>query len=139
MTHDSKNTPHAKASDTYAKQKQDKHTISLESQLLKKATEDLQKLYDNFDEASSEDIKNILNYNRKLWAVFFDSAIETPEERTKMRGDNIVNLCNFVFKRCTSIITTPDKEKLLVLIDINHEIAAGIDNGTSKIIPKSST
>ena len=53
----------------------------LEAQLLLKAANEIQKLHDNWDQATPDDIDNILTYNRKLWMLFFDTAIENPEDR----------------------------------------------------------
>lgn len=121
------NNPYAKAAGTYSKQaKETPDQRELEGQVLLKAANELQRLYDRWDEAQSEDIEAILNYNRKLWMVFFDSTIEAPPERPSALNNNIVNLCNYVFRRSINIMAEPAREKLRVLIDINREVAAGL-------------
>lgn len=121
------NNPYATAAGTYGKQaKETSSQRELEGQLLLKAANEIQKLQDNWDEATPEDIDNILTYNRKLWMLFFDTAIENPDERPVDLRNNIVNLCNFIFKRSLNILSEPSKEKLGVLIDINRQIAAGL-------------
>lgn len=119
--------PYASAAGKYGKQaKETPDQRELEGQLLLKAAGELQKLHDNWDQATPEDIDNILNYNRKLWMLFFDTALENPDERPVDLRNNIVNLCNFIFKRSINILTEPSKEKLRVLVDINRQIAAGL-------------
>lgn len=94
--------------------------------LLKSANkmQDLQKDWDNLDKQVLEDI---LKYNRQIWMMFYDTAIENPEgNRPNDLRSNIINLANFIFKREVEIISKPSKEKLDVLININREIAAGL-------------
>ncbi len=121
------NNPYAKAAGTYGKiAKETPDQRELEGQLLLKAANELQKLQDKWDEATPEDIDNILTYNRKLWMVFFDTAIENTDHHPLDLRNNIVNLCNFIFKRSLNILSEPSREKLSVLIDINRQIAAGL-------------
>lgn len=127
---DNKNNPYAQAASTYGvSAREGVSQRELEAQLLLKAANEIQKLRDKWDEATTEDIDNILSYNRKLWMVFFDTAVNNPdkeEARTLDLRNNIVNLCNFIFKRTLNVMAEPQKEKLNVLIDINREVAAGL-------------
>ena len=119
--------PYAQAAGKYGQTAKDGgDQRELEGQLLLKAANEIQRLHDRWDEATPEDIDNILTYNRKLWMLFFDTALETPEDRPVDLRNNIVNLCNFIFKRSLNILSEPSKEKLTVLIDINRQIAAGL-------------
>lgn len=119
--------PYASAAGKYGKQaKETPDQRELEGQLLLKAANEIQKLHDNWDQATPEDIDNILNYNRKLWMLFFDTALENPDGRPVDLRNNIVNLCNFIFKRSLDILSQPSKEKLRVLVDINRQIASGL-------------
>ena len=121
------NNPYAKAAGTYGKTaKETTDQRELEGHLLLKAANELQKLRDRWDEATPDDVDNILTYNRKLWMVFFDTAIEGGEERPIDLRNNIVNLCNFIFKRTLNILSEPGPEKLEVLIEINRHVAAGL-------------
>ncbi|HEY8963974.1 MAG TPA: flagellar biosynthesis regulator FlaF [Alphaproteobacteria bacterium] len=133
------NNPYAQAAGTYGKQaKETSSQRELEGQLLLKAANEIQNLQDNWDKATPEDIDNILTYNRKLWMLFFDTAIENPDERPVDLRNNIVNLCNFIFKRSMDVLAQPSKEKLGVLIDINRQIAAGLmtKNAATAAAPK---
>jgi len=130
MSDKNKNNPYAQASGAYGQQaREGVNQRELEGQLLIKAANEIQKLRDRWDEATPSDIDDILAYNRKLWMVFFDTAVENPEneeDRSIDLRNNIVNLCNFIFKRSVNILADPKKEKLTVLIDINREVAAGL-------------
>lgn len=141
MSDKNKNNPYAQAAGVYGqKAREGVNQRELEGQLLIKAANEIQKLHDRWDEATTEDIDNVLSYNRKLWMVFFDTAAENPdpsESRPLDLRNNIVNLCNYIFKRSIDVMADPKKEKLRVLIDINREVAAGLmtktaaDNTTS--------
>lgn len=126
---DNKN-PYAQAAGVYGqKAREGVSQRELEAQLLLKSANEIQNLQTRWDEATVEDIENILSYNRKLWMVFFDTAVENPDESENRPLDlrnNIVNLCNFIFKRSIDIMANPSKEKLGVLIEINREVAAGL-------------
>lgn len=128
MPHDPTNNPYSQAAGVYNKQKKETpDQRELESHLLLKSASELKTLYDRWEDATVEDVDNILTYNRKLWTVFFDSAIENPDDRPKALRENIISLANFIFKQTIKILAERDKEKLLVLIDINREIAAGLN------------
>lgn len=124
----SDNNPYSKAAGVYDKQKKETtNQRELEAHLLLKAANEMQKLHDRWNDATPQDIDNILTYNRKLWTVFLDTALENPDDRPNALRSNIVSLCNFIFKRTIQILASPSPDKVLVLIDINREIAAGLN------------
>lgn len=103
----------------------------MEGQLLLKSATALQTLINEEANAKPADYDAALTYNRKLWTVFFDAAIENTEgNRPNDLRSNIINLANFVFKRTVEIQTELDKpkksKKIEALININKEIAAGL-------------
>ena len=84
-------------------------------------------LQENLEQANTELIESTLKYNRQIWMMFYDTALENPENnRPNDLRSNIVNLANFVFKREVEILSSPTKQKFDVLININKEIAAGL-------------
>ena len=84
-------------------------------------------LQNDLDNANTEAIETILKYNRQIWMMFYDTALENPENnRPNDLRSNIINLANFVFKREMDIMSEPTKQKFDVLININKEIAAGL-------------
>jgi flagellar protein FlaF len=123
------NNPYAKAASAYGDHAQ-KHTPDqreLEGRVLLKAAKMLKDLQDNWQDANTEVIHATLKYNRQIWMMFYDTAVENPEEaRPGDLRSNIINLANFIFKREMEILSQPTKDKLDVLININKEIAAGL-------------
>jgi flagellar protein FlaF len=137
------NTPHnpyAKAAGAYGDHAQ-KHETSqreLEARVLLKSARMLKELQDNWDEVTTEMLDNVLKYNRQIWMMFYDTALENEDEsRPNDLRSNIVNLANFIFKREVDILASRERtpDKLDVLININKEIAAGL-MGNTKGIPE---
>lgn len=132
------NNPYAKAASAYGDHAQ-KHTPDqreLEGRVLLKAAKMMKDLQDNWDQADSEIIHATLKYNRQIWMMFYDTAVENPESaRPEDLRSNIINLANFIFKREMDILSQPAREKLDVLININREIAAGLMSQAGKAAP----
>lgn len=119
--------PYSQAAGAYGQQaKATDDQRELEAQALIKAAAEMQNLIDHWDEVSPEDLENVISYNRKLWMLFFDAAVENQDDRPLSLRNNIVNLCNFIFKRGLDILTDPKPEKFSVIIEVNREIAAGL-------------
>ena len=123
------NNPHAQAAQVYGDhaQKNTPDQRELEGRILLKAARMIQDLQDDWDNVNPEVLESTLKYNRQVWMVFYDTAIENPEgDRPNDLRSNIINLANFIFKRELEIMAEPAKQKLDVLININKEIAAGL-------------
>ena len=124
-----KNNPYASAAGAYGTnaQKNSGDQRELEARVLLKSARFLQDLQNEWDGVTSEIIEETLKYNRKIWMMFYDTALENPEgDRPNDLRSNIVNLANFVFKREIEVLAGADKTKLDILISINREIAAGL-------------
>ena len=121
--------PYASAAGTYGDNAQ-KHATNqseLEARVLLKSAKILQDLQSDWDNVTSEILEECLKYNRQIWMLFYDTAIENPDnDRPANLRSNILNLANFIFKREVEIMTKPEKKKLDILININREIAAGL-------------
>lgn len=120
---------HAAAANAYGTnvQKNTPDQRELEAHVLIKSAKFLQDIQNDWDNVTPEILEETLKYNRQVWMVFYDTALENPEEnRPNDLRSNIVNLANFIFKRELEIISSPTKEKLDILISINREIAAGL-------------
>ena len=126
------NNPYAAAAGTYGNHHQ-KHTSDpreLEAHVLLKSAKFLQDMQNDWDNVTGEILEDILRYNRQIWMMFYDTALENPEgNRPNDLRSNIVNLAQFVFKREIDIMAKPEKHKLDILISINREIAAGLMEG----------
>lgn len=121
---------HASAANAYGTnvQKNTPDQRELEAHVLLKSAKFLQDMQNDWGNVTPEILEETLKYNRQIWMMFYDTAIENPEgDRPNDLRSNIVNLANFIFKRELDIIAKPDKQKLDVLININREIAAGLN------------
>lgn len=134
MSSNSPNNPYGQAASTYGTHAQ-KHTPDqreLEARVLLKSANLIQDLQATWDSAGFDQIDEVLKYNRQIWLMFYDAALENTEgNRPNDLRSNIINLANFVFKRTIEILANPEKGKLDVLVSINREIAAGLMSGTS--------
>ncbi len=121
--------PYAKATNAYDTNAQ-AHTTSqreLEARILLKSNRTMQALIDNWDERPRDALEDAMTYNRQIWVLFYDTALENKDGgRPNDLRSNIVNLANFIFKREIDILAAPQKEKLNILISINREISAGL-------------
>jgi len=124
------NNPHAAAANAYGDSAKNyaPNQRQLESRALLKAAKAMVDLQDSWSPDLDKDIiEDILKYNRKIWMMFYDAALENEGgNRPNDLRSNIVNLANFVFKREVEIMNDPQKGKLDILISINKEIAAGL-------------
>jgi flagellar protein FlaF len=132
--------PYAKAAGAYGDHAQ-KHTPDqreLEGRVLLKAAKMMKDLQDQWDDVDVDTLEQALKYNRQLWMMFYDTALENPEEEGEKRPDglreNILNLSNFVFKREIDILADKERnpKKLDILININREIAGGLMGSAGK-------
>jgi flagellar protein FlaF len=128
------NNPHASAAGAYGTNAQ-KHSVDpreLEARVLLKSAQFLQDMQKDWDSLTPEAMEETLKYNRNIWMMFYDTAVndETSERPGDLRN-NIIRLANFVFKRELDIMSNPAKEKLDILISINRDIAAGLMEGVS--------
>jgi flagellar protein FlaF len=120
---------HAAAADLYGTniQKNTPNQRELEAHVLLKSAKFLKDIQKDWDNLTPEILEETLKYNRQIWMMFYDTALENTEgDRPNDLRSNIINLANFVFKRELDIMGAPDKKKLDVLININREIAAGL-------------
>ena len=97
----------------------------LEANLLLKAAARLQAVRDAWPNTKS-DLEAALLYNRKLWTIFLDSALNEDSPMPAEIRQNIANLGMFVMKHTLSVTTDPKPERIAPLININREIAAGL-------------
>lgn len=121
--------PYANAAGKYDQNAQT-HTPDqreLEARVLLKAAKNMQSLRDNWDDVTPEALDDVLRYNRHIWLMFVDHAMEDSDEgRPQELRANIANLGTFIFNHSMALLANPAKEKLDVLIEINREIAAGL-------------
>lgn len=133
------NNPYADAAGAYGK---NAHNLpsdqrEIEARVLVKSANALEdiKAHWNDDEKwdgldKDEILSDCLLYNRNIWLLFYDAAVEKKEEggekRSKALRNNIINLANFIFKREMEVLGSKDVSKLDSIININREISAGL-------------
>jgi flagellar protein FlaF len=121
--------PYAAAAGAYDQHAQ-QHTPDqreTEARVLLKAVKAFQDIQKRWDQVSREELDECLKYNRQIWMMFVDTAIEdTGGDRPLALRNNIANLGVFIFNHTLDILADPKPGKLDILIDINREIAAGL-------------
>jgi flagellar biosynthesis activator protein FlaF len=97
----------------------------LEAHVLLKSAARLQGIRDNWELRQGE-LAEALVTNRKIWTIFVTSMTDEECQLPTPLRANIVQLGMFVFNRSLSLTMDAKPERLTVLIDINHNIAAGL-------------
>jgi len=105
--------------------KQISNPREIEASLLLKAAARLQAVSDTWT-GEQDEVDQALLYNRKLWSVFLTSVMRTENPLPDQVRQNVANLGVFVMSQTVSLMTNPQREKLVPLISINRELAAGL-------------
>jgi len=97
----------------------------LEANLLLKAAARLQAVSEAWGVDRAQ-VDEALLYNRKLWSIFLTSVTRKDNPLPELVRQNVANLGLFVMNQTVSLMAEPKREKLVPLISINREIAAGL-------------
>lgn len=97
----------------------------LEAQLLLRAAARLQGVLDGRTSEPSQ-IDQALRFNRKLWSVLATSATAAENPLPRAIKQNVGNIAVFVLRVTTELEMKFAVERLRSLININREIAAGL-------------
>jgi flagellar protein FlaF len=97
----------------------------LEANLLLKAAAKLQAVHEAWHENPSNLDEAVL-YNRRLWTVFIDAVMRDDSSLPIALRQNLANLGVFVMGQTFSLMTNPQPNNLVSLININRELAAGL-------------
>jgi flagellar biosynthesis activator protein FlaF len=100
----------------------------LEADLLLKAASRLQAVKDGWDNTKGT-LDEALLYNRKLWSIFLTSATSGDNPLPTDVRQNVANLGLFVMNQTVTVMADPKPERLVTLININRELAAGLRGG----------
>ena len=96
-----------------------------EAAVLIKAATRLQAVQSDWANQSAG-VNEALNFNQKVWTVLAGAAT-APESPLPVTVKNeIAQLSIFVFRRSIDTMVEPQAEKLSALININHQLAAGL-------------
>ena len=97
----------------------------LEARALMKAAAKLQAIKENWV-PSVLHIEDAISHNRKVWTIFLSSASEDDCPLPPDVRKNIIGLSRFVVNQCMQMLFQPDHAKLDLLIEINQNVAAGL-------------
>lgn len=112
-----------------AYQQVSKQTVNpreLEANLLSKSATNLQRIRDNWDSSTNNDLAAALRFNRRLWTVFMTSVTDPTSSLPQDVRENVANLGIFIAKHMLQLQIEPAAKKLDVLININRQLAAGL-------------
>lgn len=98
----------------------------LEASLLLKSAKQMQEIHDSWTNDQSS-LEAVLHYNRRLWTVFVNSVSSEECALPLDIRNNVASLGVFIFKQTLDAQIEPKPEKLLPLININKELAAGLN------------
>ena len=79
-----------------------------------------------------ETLQDALDLNRKLWTIFVTDVSDAESKLPLEIKQNIFNLGHFVFKHTFSILAKPDPAALDILININMNIARGLNEQSAR-------
>ena len=97
----------------------------IEAQTLLKAANKLQEAINSAD-PRSEQTRQALLYNRKLWTVFLSEMTDANNPMPRDLRQNVANIGLFVMNHTVKAMTDPRPVHLGSLININREVAAGL-------------
>ena len=99
-----------------------------ESALLMKAAAGLQRVKDDWNASTFEELQVALTFNRKLWTIFMSSVTKDDNPLPVEVRQNIANLGMFVMNQTREILQEPNPrpEQISVLVQLNRQIAAGL-------------
>ena len=99
----------------------------VEAAVLTKAALKLKACQDNWSQNGNDgNLEAALKYNQRVWCIF-QAELENPKNPLPSAlKANLFQLIAFIDKRTLGTIAYPTPEKLTILININHNIAAGL-------------
>jgi flagellar biosynthesis activator protein FlaF len=97
----------------------------IEAQTLLKAANKLQEAINN-NQPLSEQTRQALMYNRKLWTIFLSEAMRDSNPQPLDVRQKIANISVFVLSQTVALQLSPQFDHFKPLIEINRNIAAGL-------------
>ena len=87
-----------------------------------------------------EKLAEALRINQRVWSILQGELTKDDNPLPKKLKEDLLNLSIFIDKRTIHVMAYPSPEKLKILIDINLNIAAGLNKTPdkeeeSKIVP----
>ena len=99
----------------------------VEAEVLTKAALKLTECRDHWENnGQKERLYSALKYNQRIWTIF-QAELENPNNPIPFAlKRDLLRLVTFIDKRTVETLAYPSPEKLGILININHNIAAGL-------------
>lgn len=108
----------------------ERETISgreTEARVLTQAALKLQECQNNWNsEKRDSELEKALKYNQKIWSIFQVELAREDNPLPRQITRDLIKLSAFVDKRIFETIASPSPDKLTAIININHNIAAGL-------------
>jgi flagellar protein FlaF len=101
----------------------------LEANLLLRSAAQFQAIRDAWDSRKAE-LNDALLFNRKLWTFFLASITRDDNPLPAEIRRNVASLGIFVINRSIKLTSDPKPDGLGSLININRELAAGLQSKT---------
>jgi len=99
----------------------------VEAAVLTKAALMLKNCQDNWDSDDSRaKLEEALKFNQLIWSIFQVELTKADNPLSKKVREEILSLGAFVDKRIFDVMAYPSPEKLTLIININLNIAAGL-------------
>ena len=113
-----------------AYKKVEQETLSgrdVEATVLIKAAQKLQECQENWESADRDrKLDESLKFNQLVWSIFQSELASEDNPLPKDLRVNLLRLSAFIDGRSLDTMAYPASEKLTILININHNIAAGL-------------
>lgn len=116
-------------------QKENLNGRELEASVLTRAGQLLKSVKENWDAVDrNEKLLDAVKFNQKVWS-FFQAELSDPENPlpTDIK-ENILNLSIFIDKRLFEVMAFPEPDKLNIVIDINFNVAAGLQAKPNELL-----
>ena len=100
----------------------------LEASVLTKGALALKKCKDNWDDKDRDaKLDEALKYNQRIWTIFQAELLNPENPLPKQIRQDILSLSAFIDKRIFEVMAFPTPEKLNAIININLNLAAGLN------------
>ena len=104
----------------------------VEAAVLIKAALKLKDCQENWEaEDRSTKLDHALKFNQRIWSIFQAELVRPDNPLPKKLRQDILSLSAFIDKRIFETMDYPAPEKLTVIININLNLAAGLNGSPS--------
>jgi flagellar protein FlaF len=99
----------------------------IEAAVLTKAANKLKECQQNWDAPDRVDrLDQAIRYNQRIWSILQAELDKEDNPLPDQIKINLLRLSTYIDQRSLDIMAYPEPQKLTIIIDINHNIAAGL-------------